>query len=75
MSPTGADNLSNRDCNSIIFTIQDAKLYVPVVTLSAIDIQKLSKILSRGFERPVYWNEYKTKRDHKNTTNEFRSFF
>ena len=41
------------------FKINDAKLYVPVVTLSAEDNAKLSKLLSEGFKRPVYWNKYK----------------
>ena len=36
--------------------------------------QKLSKPLSYGFERRIYWNEYKTKSENKNTTNEYRSF-
>ena len=40
------------------FTITDAKLYVPIVTLSAEDNAKLSKLLSEGFKRPVYWNKY-----------------
>ena len=35
--------------------------YMSVVTLSARDNQKLSNFLSKGFERSVYWNEYKTK--------------
>ena len=51
-----------------IFTIKDRKLYVPVVTLSAKDNNKLSKLLTKGFERSVYWNEYKTKSENKNTT-------
>ena len=33
---------------------------------------KLSKGLSKGFERSVYWNEYKTKIENKNTKNEYR---
>ena len=41
------------------FTITDAKLYVPVVTLSIEDNTKLSKLLSEGFKRSVYWNKYK----------------
>ena len=41
------------------FKITDAKLYVPIVTLSAEDNAKLSKLLSEGFKRPVYWNKYK----------------
>ena len=50
------------------------KLYLPIVTLSARDNQKLSKLLSKGFEWSVYWNEYKTKSENKNTANEFRYF-
>ena len=42
-----------------IFAITDAKLYVPVVMLSIEDNAKLSKQLSEGFKRPVYWNKYK----------------
>ena len=57
----GTDNVNGNDDNNIIFTIKDTKLYVPVVTLLARDKQKLSKILSKGFERSVYWNEYKLK--------------
>ena len=46
----------------------------PVLTLSARDSQKLSKRLSKGFERSVYWNEYKTKSENENITNEYRYF-
>ena len=45
---------NNDDGNNIIFTIKDTKLYVLVVSLSARDNQKLSKILRREFERSVY---------------------
>ena len=41
------------------FVITDTKLYVPVVTLKTEDNAKLSKLLSEGFKRPIYWNEYK----------------
>ena len=41
------------------FKITDAKLYVPIVTLSSEDNVKLSKLLSEGFKRPIYWNKYK----------------
>ena len=70
------DNDNDNDDNSknIIFMIKDTKLYVSVVTLSARDNQKLSKLLSKGFETSVYWNEYKTKSKNKNKTNEFRYF-
>ena len=69
----GNDNVNgNDDDNNIIFTIKDTKLYIAVVNLSARDNQKLSKRLSKGFEWSVYWNEYKTKSENKNTTNEYR---
>ena len=38
------------------FKITDAKLYIPIVTLKTEDNTKL---LSEGFKRPIYWNEYK----------------
>ena len=41
------------------FEIADAKLYVPIVTLSVEDNSKLSKLLNEGFKRSIYWNEYK----------------
>ena len=41
------------------FEITDAKLYVPIVTLSVEDNSKLSKLLSEGFKRSIYWNKYK----------------
>ena len=41
------------------FTITGRKLYVPTVTLSTEDIAKLSRLLSEGFKRPVYWKAYK----------------
>ena len=41
------------------FTITDAKLYVPIVTLPIEDNSKLSKLLNERFKRPIYWNEYK----------------
>ena len=54
----GADaNATGAD--SATFKITDAKLYVPIVTLSAEDNVKLSKLLSEGFKRPVYSNKYK----------------
>ena len=64
----------NNNANNIIFTIKDTKLYIPVVTLLAKDNQKLSKLLSKGFQRSFYWNKYKTKSENKNTANEYRYF-
>ena len=72
LSAAGADIDNNG--NNIIFTIKDTKLHVPVVTLSARYNQKLSTLLSEGFERLVYWNEYKTRSETKTTTNDFIYF-
>ena len=41
------------------FTITDRKLYVPTVTLKIEDNTNLSKLLSQGFNRLIYWNKYK----------------
>ena len=57
LSAAGKDNDNDRD-NKIIFTMKDIHLYVPVVTLSARDNQKLSKLVSKRFERSVVWNKY-----------------
>ena len=73
MFAAGADN-NYANSNNIIFTIKDTKLYVSVVTLSAKDNQKLLKLLSKVLEKLVYWNEYKTKSENKNTANKYRCF-
>ena len=49
-------------------------MYVFVVTLSARDYQKLSRIISKGSEWSIYWNEDKTISENKNTKNEYRYF-
>ena len=53
LSAAGADNVNNRDSHNIIFVIKDTKL-CSCSTLSARDNQKLSKLLSNGFERSAY---------------------
>ena len=40
------------------FRITDAKLYVPVVTLSTQDNAKLLEQLKSGFQRAINWNKY-----------------
>ena len=47
------------NANKATFKITDAKLYVPIVTLSIEDNAKLSKLLGEGFKRSIYWNKYK----------------
>ena len=43
------------------FQITSTKLYAPVVTLPIKESIKLTKQLSKGFKRSVFWNEYKSK--------------
>ena len=45
--------------NNATFKITDAKRYVPIVTLSSEENIKLLKLLSKGFKRPICWNDYK----------------
>ena len=40
------------------FTITEANLYVPVVTLSTQDNAKLLPQLKSGFKRTISWNKY-----------------
>ena len=61
---------TNDSPNKIIITISDTKLYASVVKLCAKDNQKLSKILSKGFEELVDCNEYKTKIENRTITND-----
>ena len=58
-SATIGENANDTGADSSTFKITDAKLYIPIVTLSAEDNAKLSKLLSEGFKRTIYWNEYK----------------
>ena len=44
-----------------VFIINDTKLYVPVVTLSKEDNKDFIEQKNKGFQRSIYWNEYKTK--------------
>ena len=50
---------NGRGADSATFKKTDAKLYVLIVTLAAEDNVKLSKLLSEGFKRSIYWNKYK----------------
>ena len=55
------DCISSSAGNSAKFEITDAKLHVPIVTLSTKDSANLTKQLNEGFKRSVYWNSYETK--------------
>ena len=54
-----ATNANITGADSATFKITDAKLSVPVVTLSAEDNKKLVKQLNEEFNRSVYWKKYK----------------
>ena len=52
------------------FGITNTKLYVPVVTLKTEDT-KISKLLSEGFKKRIYWNEYKVIPNKNYAANEY----
>ena len=62
MSNVGAND--NNDIDTNTFQITKTELYVPVVTLKTNDNLKLTKLLSKGFKRSIFWNEYKSKLKH-----------
>ena len=49
------------DAGDAVFIINDARLYVSVVTLSKEDNKDFIEQQNKGFQRSIYWNEYKTK--------------
>ena len=57
--------LSTGDSEAV-FIINDTKLYVPVVTLSKEDNKDFIEQQNKGFQRSIYWNEYKTKEINEN---------
>ena len=56
---------SNQD-GAAVFIINDTKMYVTVVTLSKEDNKDFIKEQNKGFQRSIYWNEYKTKEINEN---------
>ena len=52
--------LSNQN-GAAVFIMNDTKLYGPVVTLSNEDNKYFIEQQNKGFQRSIYWNEYKTK--------------
>ena len=49
------------DAGEAVFIINYTKLYVPVVTLSKEDNKDFIEQQNKGFQRSIYWNQYKTK--------------
>ena len=57
----GANPAVYGDCpQSASFKIKDCKLYVPVVTFSAENDNKLLEQLNAGFKRTIKWNKYRS---------------
>ena len=53
--------VSSTGAGEAVFIINDTKLYVPVVTLSKEDNKDFIEQQNKGFQRSIYWNEYKAK--------------
>ena len=51
------------------FQIKDTKLYVPVVTLSTQDDNKLLEQLKTGFKRTIKWDKYRSEMTNQAKTN------
>ena len=60
------ERVLSTDAGNAVFIINDTKLYVPVVTLSKEDNKDFIEQQSKGFQRSIYWNEYKTKEINEN---------
>ena len=58
--------LLSTDAGNAVFIINDTKMYVPVVTLSKEDNKDFIEQQNKGFQRSIYWNEYKTKEINEN---------
>ena len=52
-----------------IFEISDCKLYVPVVSLSAENDNKLLEQLKAGFKRTIKWNKYRSEMSNQVANN------
>ena len=66
--PAAAANRINSP-TSAKFEITDCKLYVPVVTLSAENDNKLLELLKSGFRRSIKWNKYMSQMSNQNKNN------
>ena len=51
------------------FKITDCKLYVPVVTLSAENDNKLLEQLKTGFKKTIKWNKYRLEMSNQTKNN------
>ena len=62
--PNRGDSPTNR-----VFKTKDCKLYVPVVTLSAENDNKLLEQLKTGFKRTIKWNKYRSEMSNQTKNN------
>ena len=56
------------------FKIKDCKLYVPVVTLSAENDNRLLEQLKTGFKRTIKWNKYRSEVSNQTKNNSLNYF-
>ena len=67
------ESVLSTDAGDAVFIINDTKMYIPVVTLSKEDNKDFIEQQNKGFQRPIYWNEYKTKGETKDAdANDFK---
>ena len=55
------ESVLSTDAGDAVFIINDTKLYVPVATLPKENNKDFIDQQNKGFQRSIYWNEYKTK--------------
>ena len=65
--------LSNQAWDAV-FIINDTKMYVQVVTLSKEGNKDFIEQQNKGFQRSIYWNEYKTKEQTENADANFPKY-
>ena len=68
----GSDNplgLVVNNSTNVTFKIKDTKLYVPVVTLSAENDNRLLEQLKTGFKRTIKWNKYRSEMSNQAANN------
>ena len=58
------------DAGDAVSIINDTKMYVPFVTLSKEDNKDFIEQQNKGFQRSIYWNEYKTKEKNELVNND-----
>ena len=59
----------------MLFSLSRTQNYFSCCKFIKKNNQNLSKLLSKDFKRSLYWNEYKTKSESKNMSNEYRHLF